>query len=259
MRESDPCEKRIAMYKVVIADDEKLTLELIRNCVDWHAHDIQIVAAVQDADTALERCIAHQPDLLITDIQMEPVSGLELANRVRRALPSVCDVLPTGYDYFSYAREGIRIGVDDYLLKPIDEQELLECIQRIRKKAPAEPAGFTGKNSCGMMAMILEDIAQNLSDPQLSLVKLAKKYYVDPCYLSRAFKNQTGINFADYLHSMRIAHAKQLLAQSDMKAYEIAAAIGVEDRRYFSSFFKKHTGLTIRQYKKSQRSLQIRD
>jgi two-component system, response regulator YesN len=243
------------MFKVVIADDEKLTLELIRHCIDWQAYGIQIVAAEQDARSAFDSCIVHQPNLLIADINMKPVSGLELASRVRQTLPSVSIVLLTGYDYFTYAQEGIRIGVEDYLLKPIDEQELLLCIQRIRQKTSPKSASVIIEAAHGVIASVLDDIAQNLSDPQLSLSTLAKRHYVDPCYLSRTFKNQTGINFADYLHTLRIEHAKQLLSKSNMKAYEIATAIGLQDHRYFSSFFKKHTGQTIQQFKKSQRTL----
>lgn len=93
-------------------------------------------------------------------------------------------------------------------------------------------------------------IDDNLENNKLSLSLIAKHLYVNPSYLSRLFKKEIGISFVEYLTKMRMEKAIELLKEGDMKAFEIADSIGISDSNYFSTCFKKYTGLSISEYKK---------
>jgi len=93
-------------------------------------------------------------------------------------------------------------------------------------------------------------IEENLSDSNLSLSFVAKHFYLNPSYLSRTFKKETGINFIEYLTNKRMEKAISLIKEKNMKSFEIANAVGIQDPNYFSSCFKKYTGLNVSEYKK---------
>jgi two-component system response regulator YesN len=101
---------------------------------------------------------------------------------------------------------------------------------------------------------LIDDISkymqENLGDNELSLSKIAQVFFINPSYLSRVFKKETGINFMDYLTKLRIEEAKILLKNTDLMAYEIGERVGIPDSSYFSTCFKKYTGLSISKYKK---------
>jgi two-component system response regulator YesN len=102
-----------------------------------------------------------------------------------------------------------------------------------------------------IISEVKEHISANLSDPELSLSSTASRVYLNPSYLSRIFKQETGQTFIEYLTKARMELAIGLLAQTDLKAYEIAERIGMQDPHYFSFSFKKYTGISINEYRRS--------
>lgn len=116
----------------VIADDEFRVIEMLRNLVDWEALGYEIVGEANDGDSALAQMLQLRPHLLITDIRMPGLSGLQLIRQAKEALPELNVICISGYSDFEYAQKAMSLGVTDYLLKPIDEDQLVPLLARIR-------------------------------------------------------------------------------------------------------------------------------
>ncbi len=105
------------------------------------------------------------------------------------------------------------------------------------------------KKNTMLVHRIVQYMNEHMDDSTLSLAKISKINYINNSYLSRTFKCVMGINFMDYLVSIRIEAAKKLLKGTDLRIYEVARSVGIEDPNYFSKFFKKHTQETPAQYR----------
>ncbi len=119
------------MLKVLIADDELKVGKLVEALVDWDNLELSLVDVVQDGQIAYEVIMQQHPDIVITDIRMPSLSGLELIERITKADPTVRFIVISGYRYFEYAQTALKYGVEDYLLKPIDEKELNKILARV--------------------------------------------------------------------------------------------------------------------------------
>ena len=106
------------MYTIVVADDEEDLRRTIIRKIDWESIGFQVVGEAENGVEALELVTKNEPDLLLTDIRMPFISGLELARQVREVRPSTQIAFLSGYDDFSYAQEAIRYNIISYLLKP---------------------------------------------------------------------------------------------------------------------------------------------
>lgn len=119
------------MRRVLIADDESKVGLLIKNLIEWERLELECVGLVRDGDTAYEKIKEFRPDIVITDIRMPGLSGLDLIRKVVEEKLHVRFIVVSGYKYFEYAQQAIRYGVEDYLLKPVDEVELNQILDRI--------------------------------------------------------------------------------------------------------------------------------
>ncbi len=126
------------MFKVFLVEDEIVVREGIRNNILWEQHGYIYAGDAQDGEIALPLIRQIQPDLLITDIKMPFMDGLSLIELVRKELPRTKIVIISGYDDFSYAQQAIRLGVDQYLLKPIMKDKMVEILIDLYKKMDAE-------------------------------------------------------------------------------------------------------------------------
>ena len=126
------------MTKVFLVDDEIVIREGIRNSFPWQQTDYQLVGEAPDGEIALPMIRDTKPDILITDIRMPFMDGLELCRVVRRQMPWIGIVILSGYDEFEYARQAIQLGVREYLLKPITARELRQVLDRISEQLRAE-------------------------------------------------------------------------------------------------------------------------
>lgn len=118
-------------YKVFFVEDEIVTREGIRDNVDWQADGFELCGEAPDGEMALPLLQATQPDVLITDIKMPFMDGLELSRIVRDRMPATKIVILSGHDEFEYAQEAIKLGVSEYLLKPVTVQDIHHVLQRV--------------------------------------------------------------------------------------------------------------------------------
>ena len=120
--------------KILIADDEKISREGIRDCIDWPKYDMEAVYCAKDGKEALDYILEHPIDVLITDIRMPVMDGLDLIRQVHRKNIDISVIIISGYDDFSYAQKAIQFGVSEYLLKPFSIEELINALNSISKK-----------------------------------------------------------------------------------------------------------------------------
>ena len=118
-------------YRMIIADDEEMLIELIKRLGHFETYDIQIVDECHDGEEAYESILKNRPDFVLTDIQMPSLDGLEMIEHVQHTLPDTLFVLLSGYQYFEYAQTAVRLNVVDYLLKPINEDQLNALLERL--------------------------------------------------------------------------------------------------------------------------------
>ncbi len=380
--------------KVFLVEDEIIMREGIRNNIDWEKEGFEFVGEASDGELAYPLIQDSKPDILITDIRMPFMDGLELSRRVKEEMPDIKIIILSGYDEFEYAREGIRIGITEYLLKPIDGNKLLEAVKRvaqlIRSELGSQPELKPGKEQdfgvnnqveeegaavqhssarqgaelgilevgkldrrvaerflktglksevsdfiddyfssfginniqsllfrqyvttdmyftavsmleglgyengelakhCGEIRDInkvlssvesnkeylkkvlttaidlreavsrkkyhslLEEaksyIQQNYDDANISLNSVAASVNLSPNHFSSIFSQEMGKTFVEYLTSVRMEKAKELLRTSSLKSAEIAYAVGYKDAHYFSYLFKKNQDCTPKEYR----------
>ena len=254
------------MYKLLIVDDELIIRRGIISFVNLKELNITEVFEAADGITALETFKSESPDLILADINMPKMNGLEFAEQCKRINPQVKICLVTGYDYFDYAVAALKLGVDDYMLKPVSKKDIGEVLGKLINKIKdskdkEEVASIINelknkditKVDEGYKAKITKEIEENIGNSNLSLTLLADKMALSIGYLSSLFKRLFGLNFQEYVFNQRMERAKILLLSTDMKNYEIAEIIGFEDANYFSASFKKKFGVSPNQYKEKVR------
>lgn len=240
---------------ILIVDDEKYEGVLIEKCVDWQQHGFRIAGSVQSAREALELFILESPDIVFCDINMPLMNGLELSRQMKALQPEVHIVIITGYREFEYARQAVQLGAEDYILKPVQAEELLKAADKIRagyadaEKAREMPDGY-GQIRNDIVKKAVRYIEKNLSVGGLSLKTIAPALYVNCSYLSRVFKDETGENLTAYILRRRMEKSAELLSSTDLRAYEVAALVGMPDAHYFGQCFRRFTGKTVNEYRK---------
>ena len=118
------------MYKLLLVDDEAIIREGIRTMVDWDALDIMLTASCANAFAALDSMTDDMPDILMTDVRMPGMSGLELTERALQLHPQLQTLILSGYSEFDYARQAMKWGVKEYLLKPCSREEMEDALTR---------------------------------------------------------------------------------------------------------------------------------
>ena len=242
------------MYSIMIVEDEYLVRQGIASLVDYKQFGMQVIAQAENGREAWQKFQENPADILLTDINMPQMNGLELAKLVRDQAPKCHIVFLTGYDDFDYARTAIKLGADDYLLKPFSKNDVEEMLAKVQTKLDKERKKAQIQNLVdqGQRSELEEAIHERIADSELSLKSLASQLGFSPSYLSVLIKKELGLPFQDYLIQERMKKAKLLLLTTDLKIYEIAEQVGFEDMNYFSQRFKQVVGLTPRQFKKGE-------
>ncbi len=136
------------MLKVIIADDEKWVRAAIKTLIPFEKLDMKLAGEASNGIEALELCRLHEPDIILTDIMMPGLTGLDLIKELKRSRSQVKIAIISGYSDFEYAKTAMKSGITDYLLKPLEENELLQVLERFKKEI-AEEATLAFRNDLG--------------------------------------------------------------------------------------------------------------
>jgi two-component system response regulator YesN len=237
------------MLRVFLAEDEYVIREGIKKNIDWEAVGCEFCGEAADGETALEKVTELKPDLIISDIRMPFMDGLEFCSKAKELFPDIHIILLTGYEEFEYARKAIDIGVVRYLTKPISREELSKILSDISSRYKGKEDETSAAQYREVICSVIEYIEEHYAEEDLSLSKAAEHIGLSPNHLSAVFKEETGRSFTKYLTDHRIKTAKNLLDTSKKRSSEIAELVGYPDPHYFSSVFKKQTGMTPSQYR----------
>ena len=189
------------MYSIMIVEDEYLVRQGIASLVDYEQFGMQVIAQAENGREAWQKFQENPADILLTDINMPQMNGLELAKLVRDQAPKCHIVFLTGYDDFDYARTAIKLGADDYLLKPFSKDDVEEMLAKVQTKLDKERKKAQIQNLVdqGQRSELEEAIHERLADSELSLKSLASQLGFSPSYLSVLIKKELGLPFQDYL------------------------------------------------------------
>ncbi len=262
------------MIRLLIADDEKLEREALAELVQRRFEREVVLEVAENGRKAADTAVLWGADLILMDIEMPGMSGLDAARAVLAQRPSCRVIFVTAYSLFQYAHEAVHLGACDYLLKPVDPDELeasvrramrqIETERKLKELAAAQPqpeqteteeeaedAPEEGENS--QTAIVMAHVRRYLEDNymfDLSLDSVGEILHISPAYLSAQFKKYQKMNFLDCLTELRINAAKELLADPFRSSAEVASMVGYEDASYFARAFKKRTGMTPTQYRR---------
>ncbi|MGG1517874.1 response regulator [Paenibacillus oryzisoli] len=252
--------------RVLIVDDELPLRQELRS-LPWASFGAEFVGEAENGEEALELCERLQPDLVITDITMPIMNGMELFRAIKQKWPFMQVVLLTCHSDFHYAQEALRLGALDYFTKlALEEGDLQASIDKTRvsqrreqdlqrygqeqlrrelEQGTAEPARRVRKE----VQLARRIIEQKLGEP-LTLTSVSEEVGLSSYYLSRLFKEETGEAFNDYITRLRMEKAVHLLQTTPLKVYEVAEQVGIPSYRYFSQLFRNWTGVAPTEFKK---------
>lgn len=239
------------MINVYIADDEVWITLGLKKLLEKLDMDIFVVGTANNGLTAKEEIGQFKPDVVFTDIRMPGLSGLELLQEIPEVSPDTKVVIISGYAEFSYAKEAVQHHAFDYLLKPIKVEELARVMSSFASEGKEEEEG--GGETPEFDRMI-DNVVSEIRDhymEDISLTSLAAKYNLSMARLSEMIKEHLKVNFSDYIASLRIQRAKELLRDESLSIQEIAEIVGYNDYFYFTKVFKKVEGISPSKYRKS--------
>ena len=250
------------MLKVMLIDDEFRILEGLGCLIDWNKSGAEICGSFSDPFAALSAARELLPDLILTDIEMPGLSGLELIAALRNASPKTTFVILSAYDYFSYAQEAITLGVYRYLLKPLSAQDLTALLRQVASEKGVSPASAplpsAGRDKSAslfeseadsLIKRSIELIEEKYADPDFKLSAIADSLFVNYSYLSHLFKTKTGKTMFSFLLDTRMNHAAQLLQNTDLPVGDIARRTGYALTKNFHEAFKKYYGESPKNYR----------
>ena len=235
------------MHTVVVIDDEPQAAIDAMHSVEWEESGFEVAAYIQSSSMALVQLQEIQPDLVLVDTDMPGISGFELVERAVVAGVRSRFVFISNHADFEYARRALRLGVSEYLLKPIDHLEIEGYLKRLN----AQLDSTTGEEADmdPQFTRILEYIRRHAYE-KLRLDDLAEITGFNKNYICHLFRKQLGITFIQYVTDLRMKHGCELLSTTFMSVEDVALRCGYPDPAYFNRIVKKYMAVTPAAYRK---------
>ena len=242
------------MIKVLVVEDEEMIRKGIVLAVDWEALDCQVVGEAANGEEGLEKARQLNPGLIITDIKMPQMDGIQMLEKLRQEGNNTYVIILSAYDSFSYAQSALRLGAVDYLLKPFHDGDLERAVTEIHRKLSPDHSAkkdilkVTPGSKSKYVREAMDYISTHYNDPGTTISAIADYLHISEGYLSHSFKKETGLSPMNYLTQFRIQQAMRMLSDCRVKIYEVAEKVGYQDIAYFSSTFKKLAGMSPSDY-----------
>lgn len=235
------------MYRAMIVDDDQWALRDIQAAFPFAKYGFELSCVSRSAEEACAEFARLRPELLITDIQMKQMDGLELLRACKTMREDTMMVILSGHDSFDYARQALNNGAFYYMLKPIDDAEAETLLQKVYQRLCSRNTPQVGDDDVFFRMCVF--VNDNLS-PSLSLNDLAQRFSFNRTYISELFQLRLGISFSQYKKKQYLKKAHTLLQNPNARIADVAEECGFQDIRYFSRWFKEMTQMTPREYAK---------
>jgi two-component system, response regulator YesN len=256
----------MSLSSVLVVDDEYNSRMGVSFLIEkWSKGQCEVMTA-ENGQEALKILEDSSFDLLITDIKMPVMTGIELLEELRSKGNEIASILLTGFAEFEYAKRGLQLGAIDYLMKPIQQEKLIIAVEKAmelnmnKKKTrisrlyyESTAKEFLEENPKGDNEVIesaMHYINTNLHTP-LAIKDVAKHVHLNPSYFSVLFKDKKGVTFSDFVTRIRIKKAKELLFLTDLGIDDISEQVGYQTTSYFIRIFKKFESVTPKKYREA--------
>ena len=243
----------MSKYKMMIVDDEWIISDSLISMKEWAERDIEVVGAPLNGREAIELLEEEHIDFIITDIRMPEIDGIQLLQYVFINKPYIKVIMISGYEDFSYAHNALKYKANAYVLKPIDTKELVAAVDDIiLQMPPVESFPESYRDSVVNDAKIF---IQNNLDKRISLADVAETVHLSPHYFGKLFREATGEKFIDYLTTIRMEKACELLKNPCIKHYEISTQLGYTDPNYFTKVFQRYYAKSPSEYRQQMKHI----
>jgi Response regulator containing CheY-like receiver domain and AraC-type DNA-binding domain len=236
------------MWKIVLVDDDFQLVCELRKFIEQAGLNLECVGDAGNGRAALDVIHKTKPDIVMTDISMPIMDGLEMIEQLKtEEYPGVI-ILLSRFANFQYAQQALRFRVSDYLLKPAALPDLRNVLEKAVKELDGRRQvlvsglnwNYNSRHKDTVDFMV-RYINQNYGS-DISLNDISKQLYLSCNYLNQIFQRDIGETFKNYLIRMRMEKAKDLLMEGKHYIYEVAEMVGYKNVSYFSNIFRKYTG-----------------
>jgi two-component system response regulator YesN len=259
------------MLKVVVVEDEDIIRKGLIHTIDWLELDCIVVGDASDGLEGLKLIEEQRPDLVITDIKMPVMNGIEMLE-IALKNHKFHSIILTSYSEFEYAKQAISLKVFEYLLKPVDEDKLASLTEGVKLEISQEKVmgDIIEKTRSGNEIVLVDLDIYILPDSKvnyyvsealkqiklnyhekISIESISDNLGISPSYLSRKFKDATSQTFLDILNKYRVQKAVELLNTGKYRVSEISDMTGFSEYKHFCNVFKKYTNTAPTEFIKS--------
>lgn len=233
------------MYRVLLIDDEPWALKDMEMSFPWEKYGFRVAGAFTKAAEAYHAMRTLRPDVVVTDLRMPGMSGIDLIQQAREDGIQSIFVLLSGVSDFSSAQAAIRCGVVEYALKPLEEEACEALVQRLA--GMLDPR--SGQENVTVKMRAIQDYIDANLHKKPTIQTVADAFHISGNTLGRLFRAELNTTFGQYLEQRRMECALQLLQNRRLSIGEISDSLGYSDQNYFTVCFKRRFSMTPMQYR----------
>lgn len=240
------------MFKVCVIEDEIIIRRGLIDSIDWTVLQCEVVGEASNGAEGYKLIGRIKPDIIILDINMPVMDGIEMLSHLPSYLYSV--IIVSGHSEFQYAKKAIEYGVSEYLLKPVDHEELIAAILRAKEDLVMKRAYMRSKEELSYEKFValeqhrpVDSITLNLAldyisehfHEKISMLDLTRITGKSSTSINKRFQKELNTSFSDYLTRFRMQQAIELIKTLEYHLYEVAEMTGYSDYKYFNQVFKR--------------------
>lgn len=227
------------MIKLLIAEDEHISLMALKKNIELLVPQIGAIKTASNGNIAVEIAMDFCPDIVLLDIEMPVLNGIDAAKIIRNKLPNTHIIFLTAYSNFDYAVDAIKLKATDYIIKPCLDDELQQKLLDLCYLINPELNRKQEDISESLFKLKVNSYIENNFSKDISLICMSDYMDMSTFYFSKLFKNEYNQNFIDYITEYKIKKSASLLQNTELTVREIGIMCGYADSNYFAKVFKK--------------------
>ena len=253
--------KEVFRMILLLVDDDPIVIDMMREMIDYTTFGMDQVLTAGSMKEDIGLLETYTVDVVLCDIEMPGGSGLDLIQWMNEHQPQIVKIIVSAHNEFEFAQRAVELHCYSYLLKPVTPERMSDLMRRSVKEVMNRQSdsrlrslgrdyakSISNQDEEDTMEAVRQYIDQHIRE-ELSVEKLAQMSYMSQNHLTRSFKKKYGKTVIDYIIEHRLALAESLLRDTSKTVTMIADEIGYFDYVYFSKLFKKHFGMTPKEYR----------